>query len=186
MKNGFRVAMGARCARTATGLSSVRRGRSHSGANQSRTSWSRSGSALSTSARTCSGTFGSSCSRSSRVSVSERSLGAGWVSSKGLSRFLRVLTPLSNITVRHRPSRSTSRRQTASRACERTAATSGSSAVRATMSDPRGTHDIVMGAGEDAEFDTKNPHWPARRAGRDLRHVRKQGPRMHLRARTPT
>jgi len=43
-----------------------------------------------------------------------------------------------------------------------------------------------MGAGQDAEFDRKNPHWPARRAGRDLRHVRKQGPRMHLRARTPT
>jgi len=32
-----------------------------------------------------------------------------------------------------------------------------------------------MGAGEDAAFDTKNPHWPARRAGRDLRHVRKAG-----------
>ena len=50
-----------------------------------------------------------------------------------------------------------------------------------------GEHDIVMGAGEAAEFDTKNPHWfGASGAGQVelLSMFGKQGERIHLRART--
>ena len=50
-----------------------------------------------------------------------------------------------------------------------------------------GEHDIVMGAGEAAEFDTKNPHWFGS-AGKGpveiLSMFGKQGERIHLRART--
>lgn len=50
-----------------------------------------------------------------------------------------------------------------------------------------GEHDIVMGAGEAAEFDTKNPHWfGASGAGpvEILSMFGKQGERIHLRARS--
>ncbi len=50
-----------------------------------------------------------------------------------------------------------------------------------------GEHDIVMGAGEVAEFDTKNPHWfGASGAGpiEILSMFGKQGERMHVRARS--
>ncbi len=50
-----------------------------------------------------------------------------------------------------------------------------------------GEHDIIMGAGEAAEFDTKNPHWfGASGAGAvELLSVfGKHGERVHLRART--
>ncbi|MGV8852327.1 MAG: helix-turn-helix domain-containing protein [Rhodoglobus sp.] len=50
-----------------------------------------------------------------------------------------------------------------------------------------GEHDIIMGAGEAAEFDTKNPHWFGS-AGNGpveiLSMFGKQGERIHLRART--
>jgi transcriptional regulator with XRE-family HTH domain len=50
-----------------------------------------------------------------------------------------------------------------------------------------GEHDIVMGAGEAAEFDTKNPHWFGS-AGHGpveiLSMFGKQGERMHVRARS--
>ncbi len=50
-----------------------------------------------------------------------------------------------------------------------------------------GEHDIVMGVGEAAEFDTKNPHWfGASGAGpvEILSMFGKQGERMHVRARS--
>lgn len=50
-----------------------------------------------------------------------------------------------------------------------------------------GEHDIVMGAGEAAEFDTRNPHWfGASGAGQVeiLSMFGKQGERIHLRARS--
>ena len=50
-----------------------------------------------------------------------------------------------------------------------------------------GEHDIVMGAGEAAEFDTRNPHWfGASGAGpvEILSMFGKQGERIHLRARS--
>ncbi|KRA23503.1 XRE family transcriptional regulator [Microbacterium sp. Root61] len=50
-----------------------------------------------------------------------------------------------------------------------------------------GEHDIVMGTGEAAEFDTKNPHWfGATGAGpvELLSLFGKQGERIHLRARS--
>jgi transcriptional regulator with XRE-family HTH domain len=50
-----------------------------------------------------------------------------------------------------------------------------------------GEHDIVMGAGEAAEFDTKNPHWFGA-AGNGpveiLSMFGKQGERIHLRAKS--
>ena len=50
-----------------------------------------------------------------------------------------------------------------------------------------GEHDIVMGAGEAAEFDTRTPHW-LRSAGPGPAEVlaifSKQGKRIHLRAKT--
>lgn len=50
-----------------------------------------------------------------------------------------------------------------------------------------GEHDIVLGVGEAAEFDTRNPHWFGS-AGRGsveiLSMFGKQGERIHLRART--
>lgn len=49
-----------------------------------------------------------------------------------------------------------------------------------------GEHDIVMGAGEAAEFDTRTPHW-LRSAGPGSAEIlaifSKQGKRLHLRAR---
>jgi len=52
-----------------------------------------------------------------------------------------------------------------------------------------GEHDIVMGAGEAAEFDTRNPHWFGS-AGRGpvelLSMFGKQGERIHVRARSKT
>jgi transcriptional regulator with XRE-family HTH domain len=50
-----------------------------------------------------------------------------------------------------------------------------------------GEHDIVMGAGEAAEFDTKNPHWfgsTGSGAVEILSMFGKQGERIHLRARS--
>ncbi|MEO6825726.1 MAG: XRE family transcriptional regulator [Microbacteriaceae bacterium] len=50
-----------------------------------------------------------------------------------------------------------------------------------------GEHDIVMGTGEAAEFDTKNPHWfgPAGNGPVEILSMfGKQGERIHLRART--
>ena len=53
-----------------------------------------------------------------------------------------------------------------------------------------GEHDVVLGAGEAAEFDTRNPHWfGSTGAGpvEVLSMFGKQGERIHLRARsTPT
>ena len=49
-----------------------------------------------------------------------------------------------------------------------------------------GEHDIVMGAGEAAEFDTKNPHWFGSSGDGPVEILSmfgKQGERMHLRAR---
>lgn len=50
-----------------------------------------------------------------------------------------------------------------------------------------GEHDIVMGAGEAAEFDTKNPHWFGSTGDAPVEILSifgKQGERMHLRARS--
>lgn len=50
-----------------------------------------------------------------------------------------------------------------------------------------GEHDVVLGAGEAAEFDTRNPHWfGSSGAGpvEILSMFGKQGERMHLRARS--
>lgn len=50
-----------------------------------------------------------------------------------------------------------------------------------------GEHDIVMAAGEAAEFDTKNPHWFGSNGSGPVELLSmfgKQGERMHLRART--
>ncbi|MCU1508995.1 MAG: family transcriptional regulator [Glaciihabitans sp.] len=50
-----------------------------------------------------------------------------------------------------------------------------------------GEHDIVMAAGEAAEFDTKNPHWFGSNGSGPVEVLSmfgKQGERIHLRART--
>ncbi len=50
-----------------------------------------------------------------------------------------------------------------------------------------GDHDIVMGPGEVAEFDTKNPHWFGSTGTAPVEIVSlfgKHGERMHVRART--
>ncbi|SDR89872.1 helix-turn-helix domain-containing protein [Microterricola viridarii] len=50
-----------------------------------------------------------------------------------------------------------------------------------------GEHDIVLGAGEAAEFDTRNPHWfgsTGAGAVEILSMFGKQGERLHLRARS--
>ncbi|MEO6943313.1 MAG: XRE family transcriptional regulator [Lacisediminihabitans sp.] len=50
-----------------------------------------------------------------------------------------------------------------------------------------GEHDIIMGAGEAAEFDTKNPHWFGSAGSGPVEILSmfgKQGERIHLRART--
>lgn len=50
-----------------------------------------------------------------------------------------------------------------------------------------GEHDIVMAAGEAAEFDTKNPHWFGSTGSGSVELLSmfgKQGERIHLRART--
>lgn len=50
-----------------------------------------------------------------------------------------------------------------------------------------GEHDIVMAAGEAAEFDTKNPHWFGSNGSGPVELLSmfgKQGERIHLRART--
>ena len=50
-----------------------------------------------------------------------------------------------------------------------------------------GEHDIVMAAGEAAEFDTKNPHWFGAAGARPVELLSmfgKQGERIHLRARS--
>lgn len=50
-----------------------------------------------------------------------------------------------------------------------------------------GEHDIIMGAGEAAEFDTKNPHWFGSVGNGPVEILSmfgKQGERIHLRART--
>ncbi|MBB5633416.1 quercetin dioxygenase-like cupin family protein [Cryobacterium mesophilum] len=50
-----------------------------------------------------------------------------------------------------------------------------------------GEHDIVMGAGEAAEFDTRNPHWFGSSGNGPVEILRmfgKQGERIHLPART--
>lgn len=50
-----------------------------------------------------------------------------------------------------------------------------------------GEHDIIMGAGEAAEFDTKNPHWFGSAGNGSVEILSmfgKQGARIHLRART--
>jgi len=51
-----------------------------------------------------------------------------------------------------------------------------------------GEHDIVMGMGEAAEFDTKNPHWFGSAGGpvEILSMFGKQGERIHVRARPPS
>ncbi|MER7762764.1 helix-turn-helix domain-containing protein [Streptomyces sp. NPDC097619] len=49
-----------------------------------------------------------------------------------------------------------------------------------------GTHDLVLGAGEVAEFDTKVPHWFSSADGRPVEVLSlygRQGERMHVRAR---
>ncbi len=51
----------------------------------------------------------------------------------------------------------------------------------------RGEHDIVMCAGEAAEFDTRNPHWFGSSGNGPVEILRmfgKQGERIHLPART--
>ena len=50
-----------------------------------------------------------------------------------------------------------------------------------------GEHDIVMGAGEAAEFDTKNPHWFGAAGNGSVEILSmfgKQGERIHLRAKS--
>lgn len=50
-----------------------------------------------------------------------------------------------------------------------------------------GEHDIVLGAGEAAEFDTRNPHWFGSAGGAPVEILSmfgKQGQRIHLRARS--